>query len=130
MRAFEAKVPGAGGDASLALFFFGEGKGGDTAANIQRWIDQIEFVPGSDTYREEFSANGMTIFWVNFSGTLKPDPMAPQANERRPNSRMLAAVIEGPGGPWYFKLVGPDATVGPQRDAFVAMLQTVRPGDG
>jgi hypothetical protein len=127
MRAFEARIPGPGGDAEFAVFFFGEGKGGDTRSNIQRWIDQIEFAPGSDTDREEFAANGMTVFWVNFNGTLKPNPMDPTIQERRPNSRLLAAVIEGPRGPWFFKAVGPDATLKPQRDTFLGMLESARP---
>ncbi|HYD50046.1 MAG TPA: hypothetical protein VEB21_16935 [Terriglobales bacterium] len=126
MRKLQARIPGPGGDAEFAVFHFGEGQGGDVAANMQRWIDQIEFAPGADTHREEFSANGMTIYWVNFSGTLKPDPMTGQ-RERRPNSRMLGAVIEGPGGPWFLKAVGPDATLKGQRDAFLRMLESARP---
>lgn len=127
MRKLQATIPGPGGDAELAVFHFGEGQGGDLAANMQRWIDQIEFAPGSDTLREEFSSNGMTVYWVNFNGTLKPNPMDPTQREKRPDSRLLGAVIEGPGGPWYFKAVGPDATLKPQRDTFLHMLESARP---
>lgn len=35
--------------------------------------------------------------------------------------------VEGLGGPWFFKATGPDATVTPQREAFVTMLKSVRP---
>lgn len=126
MRALQARIAGPGGDAELTVFYFGEGKGGDIAENIQRWIDQIQFGPKSSTQREEFSTNGLTVYWVDFSGTLKPDPMGP-AREPKPNSRLLGAVIEGPGGPWFFKVIGPDATVGPQRDAFVRMLESAKP---
>jgi hypothetical protein len=44
----------------------------------------------------------------------------------QPGFRLLGAVVEGPGGPWFFKATGPDATLGPQKDAFVAMLKSVR----
>jgi hypothetical protein len=46
--------------------------------------------------------------------------------EAQPNSRLLGAVVEGPGGPWFFKATGPSATLGAQRDAFLAMLESLR----
>lgn len=126
MRTAQARVPGAAGDAELTVFHFGEGKGGDAASNLQRWVDQIEFVPGSSTHREEFVANGFTIYWVDFAGTLKPDPMGVGSAVAVPGTRLLGAIVEGPGGPWYFKLLGPDATVAAQREAFLRMLESVR----
>lgn len=127
MRALQARIPGKAGDAELTVFYFGEGKGGSPRDNIQRWIDQIEFQPKSSTRREEFSANGMTVYWVDFSGTLRADPMGGGSSQRKPASRLLAAVIEGPGGPWFFKALGPDATLDEQRDNFVHMLESARP---
>jgi hypothetical protein len=44
--------------------------------------------------------------------------------------RLIGAVVEGPGGPWYFKLTGPDATVTAQKEAFLAMLRAVKPIPG
>lgn len=126
MRMAEARVPGSAGDAELTVFHFGEGKGGDAASNLQRWVDQIEFVPGSSTHREEFVANGFTVYWVDFAGTLKPDPMGVGSTVAVPGTRLLGAIVEGPGGPWYFKLLGPDATVAAQREAFLRMLESVR----
>lgn len=125
MRAAQARVPGLAGDAVLTVFHFGEGKGGSIAENIQRWVDQIEFAPGASTKREEFSANGFTVYWVDFEGTLRPSPMGGGPDRRMPDSRLLGAIVEGPGGPWYFKLTGPNATVAPQRDAFLRMLESV-----
>lgn len=127
LRTAEARVPGPGGDAELTVFHFGEGKGGSVAENLQRWVDQMEFAPGTSTEREEFSANGYTIYRVDFAGTLKAGQMGMGPAEPQPDSRLLGAIIEGPGGPWYLKLVGPDATVAPQRDAFLRLLESVRP---
>jgi len=127
MRAAQARVAGPGGDGELTVFYFGEGKGGGVAENLQRWVDQMEFTPGAATGREEFSVNGYTVYWVDFSGTLKAGQMGMGPAEPQPDSRLLGAIIEGPGGPWYLKLVGPDATVGPQRDAFLRMLESVQP---
>jgi len=93
---------------------------------LQRWSDQIEFAPGSSTAREEFAANGYTIYRVDFAGTLKAGTMGMGPAEPQPNSRILGAIVEGPGGPWYFKLTGPDATVEQHRDVFLRMLESVR----
>jgi hypothetical protein len=43
-----------------------------------------------------------------------------------PGQRLLAAVVEGTGGPWFFKLTGPDATVQAARDPFLAMIKASR----
>lgn len=126
MRAAQARISGPGGEAELTVFHFGEGKGGGIAENLQRWVDQIEFGPGSSTHREEFTANGYTIYWVDFQGTLKAGQMGMAPALPVPNARLLGAVIEGPGGPWYLKATGPDATLAPQRDAFLRMLESVR----
>jgi hypothetical protein len=47
--------------------------------------------------------------------------------EPTPGSRLLGAVVEGPGGPWFFKITGPAATVTAAAPAFDAMLRSVRP---
>lgn len=126
MRVAQAKIPGEGGEAQFAVFFFGEGQGGGAEENIRRWISQIEFAPGSSTGREQFDAQGFLITWVNFEGTLKPSPMSGGPTEAQPNSRLLGAVVEGPGGPWFFKATGPSATLASQRDAFIQMLSSIR----
>jgi hypothetical protein len=124
MRVAQATIPGAGGPGELAVFFFGPGGGGGVEANIQRWIDQMES-PGQPT-PETFEANGFKVTWIDVQGTLKPSTMGSGPATPQPNSRLLGAVVEGPGGPWFFKATGPEATLGPQRDAFVAMLKSVR----
>jgi len=43
------------------------------------------------------------------------------------DARLFGAVVEGPDGSWFFKATGPDKTLGPERDAFLGMLKSVRP---
>jgi hypothetical protein len=126
MRVAQATIPGAAGAAELAVFFFGEGQGGSAEQNIRRWISQLEFAPGSSTGRQQFDVGGMLVTWVDFEGTLKPNPMSGGPAEAQPGSRLLGAVVEGPGGPWFFKATGPSATLAAQRDAFIAMLESLR----
>ncbi len=124
MRIAQAAIPGPGGAGDLAVFYFGPGGGGSVEANIERWVGQMET---SDPPRPEtFEANGYRITWIDVQGTLKPSSMGMGPATEQPGSRLLGAVVEGPGGPWFFKATGPDATLGPGREAFVAMLKSVR----
>ncbi len=97
-------------------------------ANIQRWIEQMDVAPGTSPRPESFEANGYRISLIDVSGTLKPSMMGTGPETPQPNSRLLGAVVEGPGGPWFFKATGPEATLGPQREAFLAMLRGLRAG--
>src|SRR6185436_295009 len=41
------KVEGDSEDASLVLYYFGQGQGGSTTANIDRWISQMKQADGT-----------------------------------------------------------------------------------
>jgi len=127
MRAAQAVVPGAAGDAELVVYFFGTGQGGDIESNLQRWMNQVIPGPDSAPHRETFDSNGLRVTWVDVAGTIKPGDMGMGPTTAQPNSRVLGAVIEGEHGPWFVKLTGPDATVAAQRDAFLSMLHSAAP---
>lgn len=120
MRLDQAVIPGDAGDGELAIFFFGPGGGGSVEANLQRWVDQMS-TTGEPT-RETFETNGLKVTWIDVSGTINPSSMGMGPSEPVPNSRMLAAVVEGEGGPWFFKATGPAPTMDAARDPFVDML--------
>lgn len=124
MRVAQATIPGSGGSGDLAVFHFGVGGGGSVEANIERWIGQMENPEAPEP--ETFETNGYRVTWIDVRGTLKPSTMGMGPATALPDARLLGAVVEGPGGPWFFKATGPDATLEPQRDAFVTMLKSVR----
>jgi len=126
MRAAQAVIPGPGGEAELAVFFFGVGQGGDIEANLQRWMSQVVPDAGSAVQRETFESGGLRVTWIDVHGTLKPGQMGMGPAAAQPDSRLLGAVIEGDGGPWFLKATGPEATLAPQRDAFLALLHGAR----
>ena len=126
MRVAQATIPGAGGAGDLVVFYFGPGGGGGVEANIQRWVDQMDPAPGSNPQPESFEVNGYHVTWIDVSGTLKPSNMGTGPTTEQPNSRLYGAVVEGPGGPWFFKATGPDATLAAERDNFLEMLRSVR----
>lgn len=124
MRLAQASIPGPGGPGQLAVFFFGPGGGGGVEANIERWIGQVQ--PTGEPRRENFEANGLTVHWVEVEGTLLPSNMGTGPTEPQPDSNLFGAVVEGPGGPWFFKATGPAATLEAQRGAFLEMLRSLR----
>lgn len=130
MRMAQAAIPGEAGPGELTVFHFGPGGGGGTEANIQRWIGQMEVAAGSEPTRETFELdNGYQVSWVEVAGTLQPSMMGTGPSEPQPDSLLLGAVVEGPGGPWFFKATGPEATLAPEREEFKEMLRGIEPAE-
>ena len=128
MRLAQASIPGTDGLGQLAVFYFGPGGGGGVDANIERWIGQMEPEQGTQPSRQSFeTGNGYHVTWVDVTGTLLPSTMGTGPAEAQPNSRLLGAVVEGPGGPWFFKATGPKDALGAERENFLEMLRSVKP---
>jgi len=128
MRLSQASISGPGGEAQFAVFYFGPGQGGGVEANIQRWLGQVQVAPGAKPVRDTFQVGDLTVHTVQANGTLTPSPMSMQGGSQAPQegSMLLGAVVEGPGGPWFFKLTGPEQTVEPQTDAFLQMVKNLK----
>ncbi len=133
MRAAQFRVPKAGADtedAEAVLFFFGEGKGGGTQDNLDRWYGQMTQPDGKPSKDAGVvtakTIHGLKVTSLDLPGTYKgmSGPGGPPAASKA-GWRLLAAVVEGPGGPWFFRVVGPDATVRAAKPAFDAMLESV-----
>lgn len=125
MRLVQASMPG-GGD--LTVFHLGVGGGGGVDANIERWIGQFEVAVGTTPVRERFESGGLVVHTVEVAGTMLPSGMGTGPAVPMPGSRLLGAVVEGPGGPWFFKATGPDAALTAGREAFLAMLRAAAAG--
>lgn len=125
MRLAQAVVPGAAGPGELAVFHFGAGQGGSVESNFERWLGQVEQSKGVGPERGDFAANGFKVSWIEAKGTLLPSGMGSGPTTPQPGFRLLGAVVEGEGGPWFFKLTGPDATLAAGRAAFLGMLHAV-----
>src|SRR5262245_6712029 len=132
MRAAQFRVPKGSGDAEDAegvLFFFGEGKGGSADDNLERWYGQMTQPDGKASKDAGVvtikTINGTKVTALDLPGTYKgmPAPGAPAT--AKSGYRLLAAVIEGKGGPWFFRIVGPDATVKAAKSSFDALLESV-----
>lgn len=126
VRLAQARIPGPGGEANLVVYWFGEGGGGSAEESLQRWLGEIDPAAGAVPIRERFEANGLAVSWVDATGTLLPNRMGTGPATPQPGSRLLGAVIEGTGGPWFVKATGPEATLAAARADFLALLATAR----
>ncbi len=126
MRIAQASIPGPGGPGEMAVFFFGPGGGGGTEANLERWIAQMQPEPGAQPERQTIQSGPLTIHLVSLAGTVLPSTMGMGPADPVPDSMLIGAVVEGPGGPWFFKATGPEATLTAEAEAFQEMLRGIR----
>jgi hypothetical protein len=132
MRIAQYRLPKATGDtedASLVLYYFGQNQGGSTAANIERWIGQIQQADGSSSKdkskQENLEAHGLKVTAVDVSGTYVAET-APGSGtfHNKPGYRLRAAVVETPKGSYFVKLVGPEKTVAQWNESFLSYLRS------
>lgn len=133
MRAAQFRVPKAGSDtedAEVVLFFFGAGKGGSTEDNLNRWYGQMTQPDGKPSKDAGIvtikTVKGLKITMLDVPGTYKGMPAQGATATSKSGYRLLAAAIEGEGGPWFFRVVGPDATVKAAKPAFEQLLESVQ----
>ena len=119
-------------DASLVVYFFGGGQGGDVQSNLDRWCSQFEQPDGKaskDVLKNSSrTVNGMTVHEADLSGTYVAET-APGSGEhvRKEGWRMLAAILEAKDGPYYAKLVGPSATIAKWEESFRNFVNAAKP---
>ena len=101
---------------------------GGMDANLQRWKQQFKEVPEPLINKREVS--GMEVSIVQLDGTYlyKARPMDPaETVQPRPDYRVLAAVVQAPGGQVFFKSFGPRATMEKWQEAFTDMVDSFAP---
>lgn len=115
MRRATFVVPGAAGSAELSVISLPGDAGGDLA-NVNRWRGQVGLSAWDEASFKKaavkVSAPAGTFTLVDLAG-------GPQ--------RMAAAMMMRNGESWFFKLLGPDGTVGGALPAFKSFLATVKP---
>ncbi len=117
--------------AELAIFYFGEGQGGAVDANVKRWLGQFQKADGTpitekDARTKKETLNGLALTTVDVKGTYNGGgPMMGPASPK-PNSRLLGAIVEGPQGPVFFKLTGPERTVAGAEKGFRKLLESMK----
>ncbi len=120
-------------DAELLLFYFGMGEGGTVQANLDRWKGMFVGTDGGALPKdastvETFDIDGLKVTLLNVTGRYVESNMmmGTQSPPTETDYRMTAAVVETPSGPWFFRAVGPAATMSRHETAMREMLNTVR----
>lgn len=131
MRRAQYRVPGPGGPAECVVFYFGPGEGGDPKANADRWAGQFRGPEGSSAgpavNRRELTVEKIPVLLVEITGTYVGG-MGGQPGPPQPNFMLLGAVAQGPDANWFFRAIGPRATLEAQRKAFEGLVRSIRPG--
>ena len=123
MRKAQLKVPGKNKDesAEVVFFYFGEGNGGGTKANVERWLGQFQNQPSPKI--EEGKIGTHKVTYVQVEGTymsgMPGGPRTPQ-----PNSMLNGAIIEGGNGNVFIKMTGPAALVKSATADFRKMVES------
>jgi hypothetical protein len=130
MRAAEYEVRGHP-DATLAVFYFGAGQGGDVQSNLDRWLGQLSQPDGRPTREaariENRRINELPVTTVDATGTFVGRLGMGDTAPERPGWRVLGAIAEGPQGAVFFKMTGPAAGVEAAAEAFEALVQSIQP---
>jgi hypothetical protein len=101
---------------------------GGMEANLQRWKQQFKEAPEPLITKRKVA--GMEVVIVQLDGTYmyKARPMDPnEAGQARPDYRVLAAVVQAPGGQVFFKSFGPRSTMEKWQEAFTDMVESFVP---
>jgi hypothetical protein len=126
-----AKAEGDAADATLIVYYFGEGGGGGVDENVKRWAGQFKQPDGKDSKDvakvDKHEHDGLKITTVDVSGTYldKPFPQSPNVTERE-KYRMLAAIVECEKGPYFLKLTGPEKTVEAAKAGWEGLLKSLK----
>lgn len=126
-------VEGDSGKAEVVVTHFpGQGAVGGVEMNIQRWVSFFKTKEGtaldpSAAKRETFAHDQLTIHMVEVTGYYTSPAMAGGTGETTSSEYMLlGAIVEGSGGPWFFRGTGPVATMEAARADFVKLMNDLR----
>lgn len=129
MRLAEYHLLGADGTepAVLSIFYFGQGGGGATQMNIDRWVSQFKTVTGEPKQSLDEIA-GMKVHRIAVDGTFELDA-AMGGGDTRADFSLLGAIAESSVGNYFFKLTGPAATIAAHKDGFNGFVASFKPGE-
>jgi hypothetical protein len=113
-------IAGEAGQKAVVSISVLTGEGGGTLANVNRWRGQLGLPPIAEDAlpktAESLETPGGKATLVDFTGTdVAGQPI-----------RMVAVSVALAGQTWFYKLSGPGALVGREKDAFVKFVQSVR----
>jgi hypothetical protein len=125
MRAAQLEYPGADGKmAEVVFYYFGQGQGGGTQSNVDRWLGQFEEPREKINSNVEKKKIGSTeVTYVQAEGTYKSG-MPGGPTTPKPGTKLLGAIVESPNGNVFVRMTGPLATVKAADAEFRKMVES------
>lgn len=115
--------------ATMAVYFFGSGQGGDPHSNLDRWIGQMTQEDGSNSVEKattkEIAVGDMAVHVVEVTGTYTAGGMGMGTAIEKSGYRLTGVVVEAPEGNLFFKLTGPDKTAAQMTGALASMISKI-----
>lgn len=108
----------------VVFFYFGEGGGGSTQANIDRWLAQFaEPKEKLNSKVESVTVGGRKVTYVHAEGTYQSGmPGGPKTPQ--PNSMLMGGIIESDSGNIFIRLTGPVALAKASQAEFRKMVES------
>ncbi len=122
MRVATYKIPHAAADKEDTELVVARA-GGDVSTNVARWASQFDGSPAPAQTNK--TVHGLKVTVVQIEGTFQGG-MGPSTGAH-PGWAMLGAIVETKGMPYFFKIVGPAATVKAAKAPFDAMIDSFNP---
>lgn len=130
MRKAQWTVDSGDKQAELVIYYFGEQGAGPVQQNLDRWFGQFSQADGKASKDiakvETLTVAGLKATRVEVGGRYIAET-SPGSNQRhdKPGYYLVGAIVEAPDGPYYLKLIGPEATTKSAAAGFDAMLQSI-----
>jgi hypothetical protein len=124
MRAAQLEYTADGKTAEAIFYFFGQGQGGGTQANVDRWLGSFQEPKEKINSKVEKKKVGSgEVTYVEAEGTymsgMPGAPKTPQAG-----TKLLGAILENPNGNVFVRMTGPAATVKAADSDFRKMIES------
>ncbi len=123
MRAAQFRVPGGEeGDGAVVFYHFAPGRGGTTAANIERWYLQFSAPREElDAEVEERRAGGRRLHLFRAAGTYRGRGVGGAPLEV-PDFAFLGAILEAQSGRVFVRFVAPKELAATEAEGFRRMV--------
>jgi len=115
-----------GEEGEMVVYYFGEGGAGGVDANLERWLGQFTQADGKASkdvakiQKTKFAGQEATIVTVTGRMQTSAMPGGPAPVDKT-DAMLLAAIVQSPLGPYYFKGTGARKTM----EANVAKFKTM-----
>jgi hypothetical protein len=108
----------------VVFYYFGQGGGGSTADNIERWFRQFQEPREKiNAHTEKKTIGGKAVTFVRAEGTfLSGMPGGEQTPMK--DYALLGAILEGSEGNVFIKMTGPAAVVKGAESQFNTLVES------